>query len=116
MYLLNYYGHQWPFHQGAAAGPYPEFAQSGLGFYRPNQAMYRGNYAGNSRLGATDVTTGQIDITDPMTLLAIVGAGVGLWMLFRGARGAKRGIKKYTRRRRARRQTRQQIRRLEESI
>jgi hypothetical protein len=100
MYLLNYYNSQFPFRQGASAGPYQEF--QGLGFYRPNQAMYRGIYSGVSRtLGATDLTA--INLTDPMTLLAIVGTGFVLWNLFKGARGTKRGIQRYRRRRKSRR-------------
>lgn len=108
MYLLNYYSQQWPFSQGAGAGPYPEFA--GLGYYRPNQAFYRGTYAGTSRtLGDGTLDPTAINLTDPTTLLMIAGAGFILWTLFKGARGAKRGIRRYARRRRARRQVQQQL-------
>jgi hypothetical protein len=98
MYLLNYYGQQWPFPQGASGGPYPEFlpvrqAAAGLGWYRPNVAMYRGTYAGTSRtLGDTTIDPTAINLTDPGTLLMIAGAGFVLWTLFKGARGVKRGV------------------------
>jgi hypothetical protein len=100
-YLLHYYGHQWPFPQGASAGPYEEF--SGLGYYRPNQAMYRGIYSGVSRtMGDTSIDPTSINLTDPGTLLMIAGAGFILWNLFKGGRRATRSIRRYRRRRRAR--------------
>jgi hypothetical protein len=100
-YLLHYYGHQWPFPQGASAGPYEEF--SGLGFYRPNQAMYRGIYSGVSRtMGDTTFDPTSINLTDPMTLFAILGAGFVLWKVLRGGKRVARGVKRYRRRRQAR--------------
>jgi hypothetical protein len=91
MYLLNYYGHQWPFPQGASGGPYPEFA--GLGWYRPNVAMYRGTYAGTSRtLGQSTFDPTSVDFTDPMTIAAAIGAAFVLYKLFSGARSVKRGV------------------------
>lgn len=81
---LRFYEQQFPFPQGASAGPYPRFLTSrgaGLGNYRPNQAFYRGIVNGTSRtLGQTDISTGQIDLTDSRTWLWIA-AGLATWWL-----------------------------------
>jgi len=104
MYFLNYYNTQFPFQQGSAAGPYQEFPKSGLGFYRPNQAMYRGIYSGTSQtLGASTFDPTAINLTDPMTLFALLGGAFVLWNLFKGGRSVKRSVSRYKRHRSARR-------------
>lgn len=109
---MGYYEPKFPFPQGASAGPYPRFlispgsnaSLSGMG-YRPNQGFYRGITPGTSRTlgqGITDPTS--IDLTDPTTVLEIVGISVvALWLL-KGAGKARRMVSGYSRRRRRRAQ------------
>lgn len=108
-YLLNYYTPRFPASQGTSGGPYPQFypqPRPGLGFYRPNQAFFRGRYAGVSRtLGQTPFDFTSINLSDPSTLLMLAGAGFLLWNLFKGGRRVGRAVKRH-RRSRARRQQR----------
>lgn len=108
---LSFYEPRFPFPQGASAGPYPRLLTSpgmnGLGNYRPNQGFYRGVTPGVSRTLGVDLT--QLDLTDPTTLLMLIGGGFVLWNLFKGARSTKRSVKRYRRRRQARRALQAQV-------
>jgi hypothetical protein len=95
---LGYYEPKFPYPQGGSAGPYARFLISpgsnsrlnGMG-YRPNQGFYRGITPGTSKTlgqGIDDITS--IDLTDPTTLLEIVGVGaLALWAL-KGAKSVKK--------------------------
>jgi hypothetical protein len=113
-YLLNYYNPTFPTFQGPSAGPYGAYyPPPGLGFYRPNQAFFRGRYPGASQTLGQSIDPTSINLTDPMTLLSIVGIGFVVWNLFKSGRRVRRSVGKYRRSRRRRAQTKRRIRDLE---
>jgi hypothetical protein len=78
MYLSYFVTQQFPFPQGASAGPFTRFpGVPGLGFYRPNQALNR-VYTTRAALNGLGRGLGQLDTSDPTTLLVLGGAGLAL--------------------------------------
>lgn len=105
---MGFYERQFPMQQGRSAGPYPRilFHPGGLGFYRPNQAFYRGVVPGNSATLGDSIDPTSVDFTDPSTLLMLAGAGFLAWYLFKGGRSVSRSVSSYRRRRRSKKNLR----------
>jgi hypothetical protein len=116
---LAYYEPQFPFVQGASAGPYPRFLSSpshnglagpsGVTPYRPNQGFFRGNTPGVSKTLGDGIDFTSIDLTDPTTLLVLIGGGFLAWQLLKGVGSARRSVGRYQKRRRARAAVRAQL-------
>lgn len=75
--------------ESSLQGLLPGGGLRGLGYFRPNFAMNRGNYPGSSLSGMD-----AIDLMDPTTLAVGAGAVLLGWMLLKKFRGGGNGNRK----------------------